>query len=181
MSSGKSRIITETGMEFCPTCGSYLMQRFGKCPVCGERLASAPAPAIEERVTSKWDWVPIEEREAEFREAVADLLIRKMNNDPALIDFPSDLSLEEAIKRDVFAPLIGDSRTFCAAEFARLKNLIFAKTATTADAPTEEEYCEKCKAKRTCWIRMAQTRSADEGQTVFYTCTECSMTWSKST
>jgi len=36
--------------------------------------------------------------------------------------------------------------------------------------------CKKCKNER-CSINEVQTRSADEGSTIFYTCTKCEYTW----
>jgi DNA-directed RNA polymerase subunit M/transcription elongation factor TFIIS len=42
----------------------------------------------------------------------------------------------------------------------------------------EEAFCERCNAFRRCFTFAQQTRSADEGQTIFYTCTVCRTEWS---
>ena len=36
--------------------------------------------------------------------------------------------------------------------------------------------CKKCKSKRV-WEKSVQTRSADEGATSFFTCSECKYQW----
>lgn len=41
----------------------------------------------------------------------------------------------------------------------------------------EEAFCEKCGVHRPCKSFARQTRSADEGQTIFYQCTICSSEW----
>ena len=44
-------------------------------------------------------------------------------------------------------------------------------------SPTQEDFCEKCGDLRVCWFRTQQTRSADEGHTVFMECTVCHTKW----
>ncbi|GET93510.1 transcription factor S-II-like protein [Leishmania tarentolae] len=41
----------------------------------------------------------------------------------------------------------------------------------------EEAFCETCGAHRPCKTFARQTRSADEGQTIFFQCTKCSSEW----
>lgn len=42
----------------------------------------------------------------------------------------------------------------------------------------EEAFCERCNTHRPCRTFARQTRSADEGQTIFLTCTVCKSEWS---
>ena len=42
---------------------------------------------------------------------------------------------------------------------------------------TEDTYCEKCKKVTACYVYAQQTRGADEGQTIFYQCSECKAEW----
>ena len=42
----------------------------------------------------------------------------------------------------------------------------------------EEAFCEKCGTHRPCRSFARQTRSADEGQTIFFQCTICNSEWS---
>ncbi|CUG87905.1 transcription factor S-II-like protein, putative [Bodo saltans] len=42
----------------------------------------------------------------------------------------------------------------------------------------EESFCERCNTHRPCRTFARQTRSADEGQTIFLTCTVCKSEWS---
>lgn len=42
----------------------------------------------------------------------------------------------------------------------------------------EEAFCEKCGTHRPCRSFARQTRSADEGQTIFFQCTTCNSEWS---
>ncbi|ORC91367.1 DNA-directed RNA polymerase [Trypanosoma theileri] len=41
----------------------------------------------------------------------------------------------------------------------------------------EEAFCENCGVHRQCKVFARQTRSADEGQTIFYQCTKCQSEW----
>ncbi|CAJ1015341.1 Transcription factor S-II (TFIIS), putative [Leishmania lindenbergi] len=41
----------------------------------------------------------------------------------------------------------------------------------------EESFCETCGIHRSCKTFARQTRSADEGQTIFFQCTECGSEW----
>ncbi|CAM73150.1 transcription factor S-II-like protein [Leishmania infantum JPCM5] len=41
----------------------------------------------------------------------------------------------------------------------------------------EEAFCETCGVHRPCKTFARQTRSADEGQTIFFQCTKCSSEW----
>ncbi|CAG9583961.1 RNA_polymerase_I_subunit_RPA12 [Leishmania major strain Friedlin] len=41
----------------------------------------------------------------------------------------------------------------------------------------EEAFCEMCGVHRPCKTFARQTRSADEGQTIFFQCTKCSSEW----
>ncbi|KAH9598006.1 zinc finger protein [Trypanosoma melophagium] len=41
----------------------------------------------------------------------------------------------------------------------------------------EEAFCENCGVHRQCKVFARQTRSADEGQTIFYQCTKCHSEW----
>ena len=57
-------------------------------------------------------------------------------------------------------------------------------TATTALPPKRTHYathyaCPKCNARKT-WYYQVQTRSADEGMTVFITCAVCDHHWKES-
>lgn len=37
--------------------------------------------------------------------------------------------------------------------------------------------CERCGAKKSVTVSLAQVRSADEGETAFYRCEQCRATW----
>ncbi|KEG08986.1 DNA-directed RNA polymerase [Trypanosoma grayi] len=60
-----------------------------------------------------------------------------------------------------------------------------AEATTTATVGTthvdnrvlEEAFCESCGVHRHCKVFARQTRSADEGQTIFYQCTKCRAEW----
>ena len=64
----------------------------------------------------------------------------------------------------------------------RIKNGVPYERAITVwelKAPTVSEgvvCCKKCGSKRV-FERSMQTRSADEGMTIFYTCSVCSYNW----
>jgi DNA-directed RNA polymerase subunit M/transcription elongation factor TFIIS len=54
-----------------------------------------------------------------------------------------------------------------------------AASQTTKDNRViEEAFCERCNTHRPCRTFARQTRSADEGQTIFLTCTVCKSEWS---
>ncbi|KAG5464265.1 hypothetical protein LSCM1_00446 [Leishmania martiniquensis] len=45
------------------------------------------------------------------------------------------------------------------------------------DRIIEEAFCETCGSHRPCKTFARQTRSADEGQTIFFQCTKCNSEW----
>lgn len=63
--------------------------------------------------------------------------------------------------------------TAAAAEIQLRSGVEVADTRTT-----EQAFCDKCRVVRKCFVFAQQTRSADEGQTVFYECSTCTNQWS---
>ena len=57
---------------------------------------------------------------------------------------------------------------------------VLKANASKAERPTVEQDCEKCDNK-VMYFNTRQTRSVDEGQTVYYECTRCGHTSSQNT
>mmetsp|Transcript_38353 Transcript_38353/g.44679 ORF Transcript_38353/g.44679 Transcript_38353/m.44679 type:complete len:143 (+) Transcript_38353:191-619(+) len=77
--------------------------------------------------------------------------------------------------------------TFSAADVSMAVHAIAAismqrgQSTSTVDVDNrviEEAFCDRCNAHRPCRTFARQTRSADEGQTIFLTCTVCKSEWS---
>lgn len=77
-------------------------------------------------------------------------------------DCPLELSLEISKPVSVALPMDG----------AKLAAASGLATRNDEDLPTVEEDCPSC-GGHTAYYRTMQLRSADEGQTIFYTCVAC--------
>ena len=74
--------------------------------------------------------------------------------------------------------IIAQGETVSCMTFSQRKDWLHAedaaaRAASAVERPTVEQDCEKCD-NDLMYFRTAQTRSVDEGQTVYYECTKCS-------
>ncbi|KAJ8875105.1 hypothetical protein PR048_022996 [Dryococelus australis] len=96
---------------------------------------------------------------------------------PDEIDFICYLCVEPFVI-PVCPVVFGDMRTQyvihfnSSSELLKLKHNRKAKDKSDVEGPTVERQCPVCKNTTMSYATL-QLRSADEGQTVFYTCTKC--------
>ena len=60
---------------------------------------------------------------------------------------------------------------------AQLKHANRAAALQAAASSRRGMDCERCGAKKSVEVKLAQVRSADEGETAFYRCGQCRATW----
>ncbi len=71
-----------------------------------------------------------------------------------------------------FAKMLANAKKILRSEEALKKAGDAASEANARDGPSVKKDCQYCGNDRMTYVTM-QTRSADEGQTVIYTCTQC--------
>ncbi|XP_011267210.1 DNA-directed RNA polymerase I subunit RPA12 isoform X2 [Camponotus floridanus] len=93
-----------------------------------------------------------------------------------LLDESKDTVVCFACKREWNAETFGDMKMTHTIHFNSKNTYISAREADDsdddADGPIVERACPQCKNDKMSYATL-QLRSADEGQTVFYTCTKC--------
>ncbi|MGL4670102.1 MAG: transcription factor S [Methanobacteriaceae archaeon] len=73
--------------------------------------------------------------------------------------------------------LSGDTASeYEVSEKVDVEDTVIVKEGDIITLPKTRELCPKCGNKEAYW-RLQQTRSADEAETRFFTCTKCKHTW----
>lgn len=85
----------------------------------------------------------------------------------------TDEEIQEAVQK--VASVCGDLDD-CGAPSSKQRTTRAGTTAVD-NRVIEEAFCEQCGVHRSCKSFARQTRSADEGQTIFFQCTVCSSEW----
>ena len=76
--------------------------------------------------------------------------------------------------------LIAEGSSETKLTFSQRKDWMHEAKSGDAERPTVEQECEKCD-NNLMYFTSRQTRSVDEGQTVYYECTKCGYTFSENT